>query len=219
MAGQSLLYHQIITDLLRPSSRGLTLSISPEHGLTVQGIHKERITNELSLRQTLVDACDNRACHTLPPGGSIDTSSAVWEVTLVQKEGDGDVVLYNRSRLIIVDIPAVNALCAGDAQAKLFESPTLHKSLFTFADCAKKLASSTQCTLAPFRSSKLTHYFSELLGGNAVVLALGILHPGEANVTRKVLEILSNLTHARYTHMYCVNIWREFILDLTDCVI
>jgi hypothetical protein len=189
---------EIITDLLRPSSRGLTIAVSPEDGISVQGLYKEKVTDELSLRQSLIDACDNRACHTLPPGGSIDTSTAVWEINLIQKEGDEDIVLYNSSKLIFVDLPAVNALCPGPADAKVFEGPNLHRSLFAFADCAKKMSSPSQATLAPFRSSKLTHYFSEMLGGNAVVLALGILHPGEAQVTRKVLEVLSNLTNARY---------------------
>lgn len=178
------------------------MAVTPDKGIGVQGIHKERVSDEFSLRQCLIDASDNRACHTLPPGGSIDTSTAVYEIILHQKEGDEDVVLYNTSRLLIVDVPAVNPLCHTPGQSKVFEGPDLHRSLFAFADCAKKLSSPTQVTLAPFRASKLTYYFSELLGGNCVVLALGILHPGEAPVTRKVLEVLSNLTNARYCNMY-----------------
>lgn len=32
------------------------------------GIHKETILDEMELRRLLVDACDNRATHTLPIG-------------------------------------------------------------------------------------------------------------------------------------------------------
>jgi hypothetical protein len=35
------------------------------------------------------------------------------------------------------------------------------------------------------------------MGGNAVVVALGLLHSGEPQVSRKVLEVMNYLTNAR----------------------
>jgi hypothetical protein len=186
-----------VTDLLRPSSRGLTISVSPEDGVTLPGLSRVNILSEESLRQLFVEACENRCSHTQPVGGSIDTATAIWEVMLNQKEADGDVVLCNTSRLLIVDIPSLNPLCNSNSEIRILEGHNLHRSLLTFYDCVQKLASPSLAPLAPFRSSKLTHYLSEVLGGNAVVVALGLLHTGEPQVSRKVLEVMSYLTNAR----------------------
>jgi hypothetical protein len=106
-------------------------------------------------------------------------------------------VLINRSRLIIVDVPSVNPLVLSPSDVRLLEGPTLHRSLVTFADVTRKLASPTLTALAPFRSSKLTYLLSELLGGNAIVIALGLICPNEPAVTKKTMEIMENLTCAR----------------------
>ena len=192
------LQDEVITDLLRPTTRGLSISVAPESGVVIQGLQKERITSENHLRQLFIDSCDNRSSHTLPLGASIDTSSTVWEVTLHQKEGDSEVVLQNLSRLLVVDTPAVNPLCMTPSDVKVLDGPNLHKSLFSFADVTRKLASPQLAALAPFRSSKLTHFLGELLGGNSLVLGLGLLHPGEPSVSKKTLEVLANLTAARH---------------------
>jgi hypothetical protein len=70
------------------------------------------------------------------------------------------------------------------------QGPNLHKSLLTFLDVVKKLNTPSRAAIAPYRSSKLTHYLSELLGGNSIVVALGLLAHGEPQVTRKTLEII-----------------------------
>ena len=59
---------ECITDLLRPGARNLSLSYTAEDGVIVQGLHAEVIVDEPGLRRLLIDACDNRASHTLPPG-------------------------------------------------------------------------------------------------------------------------------------------------------
>jgi hypothetical protein len=59
---------EIITDLLRPVNRGLSLAVTAEEGVMVQGLQSEAIMDEMDLRRLLLDACDNRASHTLPPG-------------------------------------------------------------------------------------------------------------------------------------------------------
>ena len=59
---------EIITDPLRPVNRGLSLAVTAEEGVTVQGLQSEAIMDEMDLRRLLLDACDNRASHTLPPG-------------------------------------------------------------------------------------------------------------------------------------------------------
>ncbi len=76
--------------------------------------------------------------------------------------------------------------------------PTLHRSLYTLMDVSRKMSSPMLCAVAPFRSSKLTHYLSELLGGNAIVVALGLVCSGESAFTRKTLELMGSLTSARF---------------------
>jgi hypothetical protein len=160
---------EVITDLLRPTSRGLNPTFTAEEGISMQAIHKETITDERELRRILIDACDNRASHVLPLGGGIDTSSAIFEFTLYQSEGeissDSDSVKTCQSRLLVVDVPCTDPLAAGSAaDIRKFEGLTLHKSLLTFHDVLKRLSSPSKVAIAPFRASLLTHYLSELLG-------------------------------------------------------
>ena len=58
--------------------------------------------------------------------------------------------------------------------AQPLESTTLHRSLIAFTDVIRRLSTPAKAALAPFRTSKLTHYLSELLGGNAVVVSIRI---------------------------------------------
>lgn len=132
-------------------------------------------------------------------GGSIDSSTAVWELSLHQVEGaDGMGIHQSHGRLVIVDVPCVNPLVLGSSDLRQLEGPTLHKSLISFADVIGKLSSPIKAAYAPFRSSKLTHFVSELLGGNAIVLASALLHPGEPEVSRKSMELLEKLGSARH---------------------
>jgi hypothetical protein len=189
---------EIITDLLRPVNRGLSLAVTAEEGVMVQGLQSEPIMDEMDLRRLLLDACENRASHTLPPGGSIDTTTAVFEFTLYQSEGGsmgaggaGEGGRECHSRLLVVEVPSTDPLVTGGAvDVRQLQGPNLHKSLLTFLDVAKKLNTPSRAAIAPYRSSKLTHYLSELLGGNSIVVALGLLAHGEPHVTRKTLEII-----------------------------
>lgn len=95
------------------------------------------------------------------------------------------------SRLLVVEVPSTDPLLyGGAADVRQLQGPNLHKSLLTFLDVVKKLNTPGRAALAPFRSSKLTHYLSELLGGNSIVVGLGLLAHGEPLVTRKTLEII-----------------------------
>lgn len=186
---------EVITDLLRPSSRGLNVSITADEGVKVVGLHREYPINELALRKALDDCCENRVTHTQPPGASIETSSAVFEIELSQTEElDGASVRHSISKLVLVDVPCTNALALGGSDLRQLEGPTLHKSLLTFADVAKKLTSPAKAAIAPFRASKLTSYLAELLGGNALAIAIGTLAPGEPAVSRKTMELLEGMS-------------------------
>lgn len=192
---------EVVTDLLRPASRGLLVSlVNPEQGVSIPGLHKEICSDELSMRKFLLEACENRASHTLPPGGSIDTSSAVWEISLTQIESIGErgsgETRTCRSRLMIVDVPSVDSLVNAPKDSVLLSGPNLHKSLVTFVDVVRKLSSPSRAALAPFRSSKLTHYLSESLGGNAIVVGLGMLAHNEPLNSRSTLAIMGALSKA-----------------------
>ena len=141
------------------------------------------------------DCCENRVTHTQPPGASIETSSAVIEIELTQiEELSGGNTRQSVCKLVLVDLACVNALALGGSDLRQLEGPTLHKSLMTFADVIKKLTSPAKAAVAPFRLSRLTSYLSELLGGNALVVAIGVLAQGEPIVSRKTMELLEALS-------------------------
>ena len=188
---------EVLTDLLRPSNRGLNVAVSAEEGVAVPGLYRENVRDEMALRRLFTDACENRASHTLPLGASIDSSAAIWEIYLTQSEGGNESIRRSRSRLVVVDVPSVDSLVAGGSNAGVtMESLSLHKSLVSFVDVARRLSTPARAALAPFRSSKLTHYLSEMLGGNAIVVCMGMLSNGEPACSRKTLEIVGSMTNA-----------------------
>ena len=173
------------------------VTATPEEGVVVAGLTNETHTTEMTLQRALEGACDNRATHTLPPGGSIDSSACVWELELIQdEEVAGGSVRSSRSKFVVCEIPATDPLVLSASEMRQLDGPSLHKSLTTFVDVARKLTSPQLASIAPFRSSKLTHYLSEMLGGNAVVMALSHIIPGESRVSRKTLEITSDIAQS-----------------------
>jgi FtsZ-binding cell division protein ZapB len=203
---------EIVTDLLRPANRGLSILTNIEEGVIVQGLHRETVIDEMALRRLLIESCDNRGIQNLPVGGNIDTSTGIFEFRLYQSEAvnmnmnnlNNPPAFQTRechSRLIIVDLPAVDPLLStfnssSSEEMRLFAGTTLHKSLFTFLEVSKKLNNPFRAQLAPFRSSKLTHYLSELIGGNAMVVSFGNIISGEPTITKITLELLSYLNSA-----------------------
>lgn len=204
---------EIIADLLRPANRGLSIVTNLEEGVMVQGLHRETVTDEMSLRRLLIESCDNRGIQNLPVGGNIDSSTGIFEFRLYQADNvtnqsipmvGGGQVLQTRecqSRFIIIDLPAIDPLLSPIAsnapeEMRLFAGNTLNKSLVNFFEVAKKLNNPYRAQLAPFRASKLTHYVSELIGGNAIIVSLGHIISGEPQVTKLTLELLSHLNNA-----------------------
>ena len=179
----------------------------------------------MELRQYFETTTDNRSSFSLAPGASIDTSTGIWELELRQSENQmpGEVTRYTRSRLVVVDLAAIDPLVTlfagnntvGDGnnlwggyrapvgditlpqqipQGNLSRVSPLVQSIATFEEVVKRLSIPSQCPLAPFKASKLTYYLSELLGGNAVVAAIGFLSQGEGAISRKTLELMESLT-------------------------
>jgi hypothetical protein len=203
---------EIIGDLLRPGNRGLSIGTTLEEGVVVQGLHRETVVDEATLRKLLIDACDNRAVQTLPVGGSIDTSSGIFEFRLYQSDAGGgpsnpiaSSIYQNRecfSRMVVVDLPSIDPLNVSSAdEIRLFAGPTLNKSLLTFVDVVKKLNNPYRAQVAPFRAARLPHFLSELLGGNAVVVAMAHIAPGEPSVSKRTMEVLAALSSAMHYPM------------------
>ncbi|RYH26682.1 hypothetical protein EON65_14250 [archaeon] len=196
------IHDEVIGDLLRPANRGLPIVNTLEDGVVVQGLHKETIVDEVTLRRLLAEACDNRATYGLPVGGNIDTSTGVFEFRLYQAEpqGQGQNVFQTQecySKLTIIDVPSMDPLASTNPEeVRLLSGPTLHKSLLSLIEVCKKLNNPYRAQLAPFRSSKLTHFLSEMLGGNAIVVALAQVCSGEPQVSRRTLDFVSYLNSA-----------------------
>jgi len=129
-------------------------------------------------------------------GGSIDTQTAVFEFTIYQNEGrasSDDTSRTYQSRLLVVELPSTDPLVHdGAVNLRRLEGPMLHKSLLNFAEVVKNLNNPARAAVAPFRASKLTHYLSELVGGNAIVVALALLCNGEPRITKKTMELLGD---------------------------
>lgn len=157
-------------------------------------LHRQAVRGEDQLSQCLDLICANRATHHLPPGGSLDTSAAVWTVELTQREGPssgGGAAKVAHSRFIVVDTPAIDGLLPGASSA--LDPPSLHTSLSVLYDVLHRTARPELTHTAPFGASVLTQFLSELIGGDAVVIGLGFVSPSETATSRKTLELCEAL--------------------------
>eukprot|EP01041_Mallomonas_annulata_P000861 gene861-1676_t len=147
---------EIVTDLLLPVNRGLNICNTVYEGVVVGNLHKESIDGEDSLKRTLEHICSNR-------------STAVFDMELVQKEGGGrEGVKTSRSRLLVVDIPAIDGLLPLTSSASAVESHTLHKGMV----CQGELEASRKTLEMMSTLSNVTHYPVGGRGMSEVVLGL-----------------------------------------------
>ena len=77
-------------------------------------------------------------------------------------------------------------------------SSQLHHSIHAFDQYIRQLLTPRGAALPSFRTSKLTHYLADLLGGNAVVVALGMLTQGQPAVSRKTIEFMDTLSNLKH---------------------
>jgi len=151
----------------------------------------------------------------VPPAGALDVGAAVWEIEVTQREPATDRV-YS-SRILVVDLPEMDAAEAASppprlpavgytssrgqpdpalAPAQAPAAAPAARPLLAFEEYVGRLAAAASS--APFRTSPLTHYLADRLGGDAVVVALGFLAQGEPATSRRTIELVDTLSKLRH---------------------
>ena len=162
--------------------------------------------------------------HAQPVGGTIDTSTAIWEIELTQKDNKTTNNLCV-SKLIIIDIPSLdiqtdtqtqlnyqnnnniqnnNQLIQTIQNQNIQSNISLFRSLNSFIEVIKRLKTTNNNTnnnfslktfLAPFSSSKLTTFLTEIFGGDSIIIGFGLLNENENKFNYKlIIDILNNFT-------------------------
>jgi hypothetical protein len=185
-------YGEIITDLLNPTNRELSIKIDPAFGYCVHGITKHVVASAEELKSKLDYGKNSRNVAMFSTGPANESTGGIFEVVLKQEEGDGPNSMQTMmSRLLFVDTPPTTPLVAGAEKTRKNKGPDLAKSLFTFVDVCKALSSKQKRMNAPFEQSTFTTVLHDSLGADALVMCLGTLCQGEPEVSSKTMKLLS----------------------------
>jgi len=186
-------YGEIITDLLNPTNRELSIKIDPAFGYCVHGITKHVVTSAEELKAKLDYGKNSRNVAMFSTGPATESTGGIFEIVLKQEEGDSPNSMQTmQSRLLFVDTPPTTPLVAGAEKTRKNKGPDLAKALFSFVDVCKALASRQKRMNAPFEQSTFTTVLHDSLGADSLVICLGTLCQGEPEVSSKTMKLLSN---------------------------
>lgn len=154
---------------------------------------KHVVTSAEELRSKLDYGKNSRNVAMFSTGPANESTGAIFEIVLKQEEGDGPNSMQTMmSRILLVDTPPTTPLVAGAEKTRKIKGPDLAKSLFTFVDVCKALASKQKRMNAPFEQSTFTTVLHDSLGADALVMCLGTLCQGEPEVSSKTMKLLSH---------------------------
>jgi len=186
-------YGEIITDLLNPTNRELAIKIDPSFGYCVHGMTKYVVGSAEELKAKLDYGRNSRNVAMFSTGPANESTGAIFEVVLRQEEGDTPNSMQTMlSRILFVDTPPTTPLVAGPEKTRKKKGPDLAKSLFSFVDVCKALASKQRRMNAPFESSTFTTVLHDSIGADSLVLCLATLCQGEPEVSSKTMKLLSH---------------------------
>lgn len=169
-------YEEIITDLLNPTNRHVTIAESSSKGRYIKNGTRAgpvRLVDDALevLKQGRMARNTNDNAH----GPAQDFTSSLLKIDLTQVHGaksDGQTTFT--SCLYIVDMPPTERLARSPASVRLAEGPILNKTLFAFDAVIKSLSrsSSSISSFAPYTDSHFTSLLSQPLGGNCITAAI-----------------------------------------------
>ncbi|KAL6745189.1 P-loop containing nucleoside triphosphate hydrolase protein, partial [Haematococcus lacustris] len=198
------LYSETCHDLYaQGAARQSSLAVYEDEmeGFTVSGLTYRPARSEVELRAAFNAGRAARDVRRDDLGDVSDRCAALFTLHLAQSTpaataGEEDRVLV--SRLQFVELPGAERLAVEPEVLRLREGPGLNKGLTAWAHCIRSAAESRSAAeLSPVEGSLLTRLLADALGGNALVLLLGCLRPGDWAVSRLTCELLATAQRVR----------------------
>ncbi|GMH56015.1 hypothetical protein TL16_g02040 [Triparma laevis f. inornata] len=187
-------YEEVMTDLLKPDNKDLNIRMDPNYGYQIHGLENPIVRSAEDLKKKLEYGRKSRKTQIFSTGPANDSTGAVFEIVLKQEEGDSPQSMSTRiSRMVIVDAPSTTKLVAGPERTRTKEGPLLSKSLFSFVNVCKSLASKKDRMKAPFEQSTFTNILHDNLGAASIVMCLACIAQGEPKVSIQTMKLLGYL--------------------------
>ena len=198
------LFDECLSDLLAPENTELRARLDPARGHVVVGAERRVLRSPADVREVVRRARANRTTLTLPMGGAAESSCALFEFELEQREADdaagagAHAPRVAESRVLLVDLPSTHHLVTPAAELVVQHGPTLNKALFAFGDVVRALSSPSTAQAAPFARSTLTTLLQDVLGGDAIVVGLACVASGQPGVSSATMQLLRELARASH---------------------
>ncbi|CAM9957557.1 unnamed protein product, partial [Discosporangium mesarthrocarpum] len=129
------LYDEMVTDLLQPENQNLNVKLHPMRGFEVEGLSKTPILSNSDGVRAIASGKRNRRTQVMQNGPAQESSSAVLELSLTQREGDSpDQYTYLHSQLVLVEVASTHKLIQSPDDLRLKQGPTLNRSLLAFRE-------------------------------------------------------------------------------------
>mmetsp|Transcript_5213 Transcript_5213/g.11029 ORF Transcript_5213/g.11029 Transcript_5213/m.11029 type:complete len:1105 (+) Transcript_5213:190-3504(+) len=184
-------YEEVMTDLLKPDNKDLNIRMDPVHGYVVGGLSYAVCKSAEDMKAKLEYGRKSRKTQIFSTGPANDSTAGVFEIMLKQEEGDSPQSMQSSiSRMVLVDAPSTTKLVAGAEKTRTKEGPLLSKSLFSFVDVCKALASKKDRMNAPFEQSTFTNILHDSLGAGSIVMCLACIAQGEPKVSIQTMKLM-----------------------------
>eukprot|EP01022_Parablepharisma_sp_SALTPOND_P018007 TRINITY_DN292_c0_g1_i1.p2 TRINITY_DN292_c0_g1~~TRINITY_DN292_c0_g1_i1.p2 ORF type:complete len:881 (+),score=151.65 TRINITY_DN292_c0_g1_i1:32227-34869(+) len=162
-----------VTDLLGKGKGAIPLSAEQDEweGSALQGAEHKIVNSAQQFADLYAIGVQNRTTLSNAFGRLSDKAAAVLSVEIIQiteVAGDTQVLV---SKIMFVECPGLEVLAQDPESLKIKQGPTLNQGVLMLQDISYDLASG-KADAINYGGSQLTKICSELLGGNAVSIAI-----------------------------------------------
>eukprot|EP00911_Craspedida_sp_UC1_P002509 UC1_evm1s1864 len=178
-------YNEVLIDLLSKQERALAMRETAGGALYVAGLTEQRINTFLDALALLHEAMSARRIGATSANERSSRAHTIVRL-VVESRSIVDASHVTVSQLNMVDLAGTERVAKTQATGRrLAEGQAINRSLTSLGLVVRKLAKISRgegVHHVPFRDSKLTRLLQNSLGGNARVVFLACINPGEMEV-------------------------------------
>ena len=174
------IYQEQVNDLLDPNPQNLQLREDMRHGVYVDGLIEETVTNVNETYNILKTGTQNRHVGCTSMNKESSRSHSVFTLVIESKESRDGITNFRISRFSLIDLAGSERQKATDcAGERLKEAGMINKSLSALGNVINSLVdiSEGKSRHIHYRDSKLTFLLKDSLGGNSKTYIVANISP------------------------------------------
>lgn len=174
------IYQEQVNDLLDPNPQNLQLREDIKHGVYVDGLIEETVSNVNETYNILKIGTQNRHVGCTSMNKESSRSHSVFTLVIESKENRDGITNFKTSRFHLIDLAGSERQKATDcAGERLKEAGMINKSLSALGNVINSLVdiSEGKSRHVHYRDSKLTFLLKDSLGGNSKTYIVANISP------------------------------------------